>query len=124
MLFITQLRQRSPVLRRAAPDEVELPSRVTGDTATPNATKHVGYQHNNESSVVLPGLNVVPPARVSRTITRHRPTYSDTKPLASSKRSAMAYTHCRPDSMILNWRAVCGTSPAAGAVVRGTASPA
>ena len=27
-----------------------------------------------------------PPARVSRAITRHRPTYSDTKPLASSKR--------------------------------------
>ena len=52
VLFITQWRQRSPVLRRAAPDEVELPSRVTGYTATPDATKHVGYQHNNESSVV------------------------------------------------------------------------
>ena len=52
VLFITQWRQRSPVLRRAAPDEVELPSRVTGYTATADATKHVGYQHNNESSVV------------------------------------------------------------------------
>ena len=51
VLFITQWRQRSPVLRRAAPDEVELPSRVTGYTATADATKHVGYQHNNESSV-------------------------------------------------------------------------
>ena len=58
--------------RRADPDEVELPSRVTRDTATPDVTKHVVCQHNNESSVVLPGpQRVSSPARVSRTITRH-----------------------------------------------------